>query len=89
MTRLELFSYPALTERDAVILSRCLGEYSEVAIDEEVIERAAAVRRRVRMKAPDAIIAASALIHSATLVTRDVAGFSRVPGLVLRSPADF
>jgi predicted nucleic acid-binding protein len=48
-----------------------------------VVEEPARLRRTVRMKAPDAIIAATALLESATLVTRNAGDFVRVPRLRL------
>ena len=52
-------------------------------VDEEIAERAAALRReRPRLKSPDAIILATALIRGRLLVTRNVEDFpAQMPGV--------
>lgn len=52
-------------------------------IDEATARRAASLRReRTRLKSPDAIIYASALIHGRTLVTRNTKDFpASMPGI--------
>lgn len=52
-------------------------------VDEEIAERAAALRReRPRLKSPDAIILATALIRGRLLVTRNVKDFpAQMPGV--------
>ena len=52
-------------------------------VDEEIAERAAALRReRPRLKSPDAIILATALIRGRVLVTRNTKDFPvQIPGI--------
>jgi predicted nucleic acid-binding protein len=52
-------------------------------VDEEIAERAAALRReRPRLKSPDAIILATALIRGRVLVTRNTKDFpEQIPGV--------
>jgi len=57
-----------------------------VPIDKRVIDDAIAIRRRRKIKVPDAIIAASARLMGATLVTRNAVDFMNIPDLVLRDP---
>ena len=87
MTRLEVLSYSALTESDMADWRMLLASAAEVPIGDGVIEEAARLRRTVRMKTPDAIIAATALLENAVLVTRNTGDFRRVPGLTVMEPA--
>jgi predicted nucleic acid-binding protein len=64
-----------------------LAQFSEAEISAAIIERAIEIRRSVRVKTPDAIIAATALIYGASLVTRNVRDFTVVPELTLVDPA--
>ena len=52
-------------------------------VDEEIAERAAALRReRSSLKSPDAIILATALIRGRVLVTRNIKDFpATMPGI--------
>ena len=50
-------------------------EHGTRAIDDAIAERAAALRRTHRLKLPDAVVWASAQVHSMLLVTRDAKAF--------------
>jgi predicted nucleic acid-binding protein len=52
-----------------------LGGFVLVGLDAAVAERAVMLRRRHRMKLPDAIVWASAQVAAMLLVTRDTKGF--------------
>lgn len=60
--------------QDAV-LRDFLGSFQIVALDAPVAAEAVAVRRRLRVKLPDAIVYASALITGSSLVTRNTKDF--------------
>ena len=87
MTRLEVLSYSGLTASDIADWRTLLFGAVEVPISDVVIEEAARLRRTVRMKTPDAIIAATALLENAALVTRIAGDFRRVPNLNVIEPA--
>ena len=86
MTRLEVLSHSGLSASDIVVWCELLAKAVEVPMSAAVVEEAARLRRTVRMKAPDAIIAATALLESAMLVTRNAGDFVRVPGLRTAKP---
>lgn len=69
-----------ITVRDAL---QFLGRFGVDEIDEEISHRAAALRReRPRLKSPDAIILATALIRGRVLVTRNTKDFpASMPGI--------
>lgn len=54
-----------------------------VPVSAAVADEAARIRRETSLKLPDALIAATALLQSATLVTANGRDFRRVPELVL------
>jgi len=87
VTRLEVLGFPGLAEEDEVRLRQLLAEFSEAEVSAAIIERAIEIRRSVRIKTPDAIVAATALIYGASLVTRNVEDFSVVPGLAVVDPS--
>lgn len=81
ITRAELFSGRGTKERRV----RCLLEpMTELPVDRAVAERAGRLRRASTIRLPDALIAATALEHRLTLVTRNVRDFNRVKGLRVR-----
>ena len=57
-------------------------------LDEPVVQQTILLRQQHRIKLPDAIIAATALVHGLPLLTRNGADFQRVAGLVVLDPHD-
>jgi len=83
ITRAELFSGRGTEERR---IKRLLEPMTELSVDRAVAERAGRLRRTSRLRLPDALIAATALQHRLTLITRNVRDFSGVKGLRVRPP---
>ena len=86
ITRLELFGYPSLTSAEEAVLVLLVGELEEVVVTSVVIDRAIQIRKSIRIKVPDAIIAATALEMTAVLVTRNESDFKAVGGLTVINP---
>jgi len=78
VTRCELFVGPAGQEG---VVAQILAPFTEVDVDGKVAERAGRIRRGSGLLTPDALIAATALVHRLGLVTRNRRGFERVRGL--------
>ena len=55
-------------------------------LTDEIADVAIELRRKVSIKLPDAVIAATALQHDLTLVTRNVKDFEKVKGLRIYNP---
>ena len=87
ISRLKLFGFPDLKPGDEKKLKELLGCFSEFAVTAEVVDRAIEVRReRRRIRVPDAIIAASALLMNAKLATRNIEDFKHIKGLQVVDP---
>lgn len=85
VTRAELF---AGDERQEAAVRALLGDYAEVDVDRRIAERAGRLKRQTGLGIADALIAATALEHELTLMTRNRRHFERVPGIALRAPED-
>jgi predicted nucleic acid-binding protein len=81
ITRAELFAGSSATDN----VSTLLTPFREVVIDRAIAERGGRVRREAGIRLPDALIAATALEHRLSLVTRNRSDFDKVRGLRLRS----
>jgi predicted nucleic acid-binding protein len=86
ITRLELFGYPGLKPDEELKIAELLKSFSEVSVDSTIIDKAIIVRKGMRIKVPDAIIAATALENSCSLVTRNVEDFKGIVGLDVIDP---
>jgi predicted nucleic acid-binding protein len=86
ITRIEVLGFPNLSEQEEAAVRRLLNEFEEVAISNAVVERTIQIRKRLRIKIPDALVAASADTAQAVVVTRNTSDFQRVPGLTVVHP---
>jgi predicted nucleic acid-binding protein len=82
VSRAELYSWAAADENR---LDAFFDPLEEIVLDREVAEQAGRIRREIRIKLPDALIAAAALVTRRQLVTRNVRDFRKVKGLRLAS----
>lgn len=87
ITRMELLSYkPTAPDTESKIQSFII-EGNEFELTEEIIQQTIAIRRSVKIKLPDAIIAATAIVHNLTLLSDNDIDFLRVPKLKYINPA--
>jgi predicted nucleic acid-binding protein len=86
ITRMELLSWPGADENQTVILNAFIFGSLVYALDEPVIVKAIEIRKTYKIKLPDAIIAATALINTFTLITRNAKDFKNIPGLEVINP---
>lgn len=59
-----------------------------IEIDRDIIEKCILLRRTTSIKLPDAIIAATAISHDLTLITRNIDDFKNIDALKLINPWD-
>jgi hypothetical protein len=85
ITQIELLGFAKLTPREESRIRALLANFSIREVDAEVAEKAVAFRRRYRLGVPDCIIAATACVLDACLVSRD-AGLGRISGIRLVNP---
>ena len=83
VTRAELFSGRGGEERR---IRRLLEAMVDIPVDTAIAERAGRLRRGTARRLPDALIAATALEHRLTLVTRNVRDFEGIRALRVRTP---
>lgn len=84
ITRAELFAGKQVHEAPIRLL---LAPFTELDVDQVIVERGGRLRRDMAIALPDALIAATALLGDLILVTRNVKDFEAIPGLSVRLPA--
>jgi toxin FitB len=82
ITRCELYAGKATDERR---VEQILAPFAELDVNRAISQRAGRLRRTLPIRTPDALIAATALEHNLTLVTRNIRDFAKVPDLRVRS----
>ncbi len=57
-----------------------------LGINDEIVNKTIAIRKVKKIKLPDAIIAATALVYNLILISRNVSDFNNIPDLQLVDP---
>ena len=86
ISEIELLSWKNGSASDLNLLNVFLSKIYVYELMGQVKAEAAFIRRTSRLKLPDAIIAATAIVHNLTLVTRNSKDFELVPNLALLNP---
>ena len=72
ITRMEMLSYHGLSKKDEAEIKEFLADTQILMLETHVEAKAVAMRREHRLKLPDAIIVATALVNDCILVTCDL-----------------
>jgi predicted nucleic acid-binding protein len=81
ITRMELLAWPGASKKQTLILNEFIDAVEVFNLEEPVILKAIEIRKENKTKLPDAIIAATALTHKLTLITRNMKDFEKIEGL--------
>ncbi len=87
INRIELLGWIPDDPEFAADLSLFVINSIEFTLTEEIIQQTIAIRRQVKIKLPDAIIAATAIVHKLILLSDNDVDFLRVPKLNYLNPA--
>lgn len=68
------------------MLSNFFDDSMVLGLTDEIAEQAIILRRSIKIKLPDAIIAASAMVYSLDLLSRNTEDFKNVSGLKVIDP---
>src|SRR5207248_887723 len=85
ITQIEALGHPRLAPTEEVKLRTIIQELTVIPVDGPVIDEAIRLRRTTRLRLPDAIIAATAIVTGSELLTHD-ANLLKVPGLKASAP---
>jgi predicted nucleic acid-binding protein len=87
ISRIELFSSIKIPQREIILLEQFV-QISKVydTINIDIINQTISIRQKLKLKLPDAIIAATALAYNLTLITRNIADFKNIENLNLLNP---
>lgn len=84
INRIEVLGHESATEKLADFLDLATTFQLTQAIEKQTI----ILRKQKRIKLPDANIAATALVHGFTLLTRNIKDFQSIEGLICLNPHD-
>jgi predicted nucleic acid-binding protein len=79
ITRIEIFSSSKIPDSEVINLNNFVSICTVFDhIDKEIIEKTIEIRQKYKTDLPDAIIAATAIIHRLELITRNTKDFDKI-----------
>jgi len=86
ITKIEALGFKEITKGESKAISKMLDSGELVYIDSGIAQRTIDLRQKYKIKTPDAIIAATAIISNSELWTANISDFSNIEGLKLHNP---
>lgn len=85
ITKIEILGYNGEPEEEARMIE-FLSSADIIALTDIIVDRTILLRKSVKIKTPDAIIASTALVNDFTLITNNTTDFKRITGLKIFNP---
>lgn len=85
ITKLEVLGFNAPFE-EYRLLKQFFDDALVLNLNEKIVSQTIELRKNKRIKLPDAIIAATALVHNHTLLTRNTIDFFKVANIEIMNP---
>jgi len=86
ITRIELIGWFGVSSKQLTNLLLFAANATIYPLEENVIVKAIELRQKYRIKTPDAIIAATSIVHNCTLITNNSADFKAIPEFLFVNP---
>ena len=86
ITQIKLLCWNANTESDIIVLNDFIADCVIFELEDDIKFKTVEIRKNHRIKLPDAIIAATAIVKNLTLISNDNRGFKNLPLLKLLNP---
>jgi predicted nucleic acid-binding protein len=80
ITKVEILAYPKITPKEKTFLE-IMKNMILIEFDDKLTNLVVNIRRKHKIKLPDAIIAATSLYTNSTLITRNIKDFSKIKEL--------
>lgn len=85
ITKIEVLGF-VTTPEASQLLNDFINDSLVIGLPDAVVEKTIEIRKQVKIKTPDAIIAASALVNGYVLLSRNIKDFSSIDKLKLLNP---
>ena len=83
ITRMELLSSQSLKPKDEEVIKEFIFDSTVFSLEENIITKMILLRRTNKIKLPDAIIAATVIVHNLQLITHNLKDFKNIPELIV------
>ena len=83
---MESLGYPFKNKEEEIIVKSLCDACEVFNLTKQITDKTIEIRKQFKIKLPDAIIAASALVNKAMLVTANVKDFNMIDGISIINP---
>lgn len=88
VTKIEALGYSQIRIQELIVLEVLFNKSKGLALTDEIVRQAVALRQATSMQLGDSIIAASALVHQLEVWTANTKDFKHIEGLKLVNPLE-
>ncbi len=89
INKIELLGYPNLDNNEEVKFNLFIANSIIHDIDNKTIDQTIKIRKKYKIKLPDALIAATCLVNNLAIMTLNTRDFEIIEGLNVITPASF
>lgn len=86
ISKMETLGFNFPTEKEQLIMETFVNNSLVLPIDDRIVNTTIFIKKSKKIKLPDCIIAATALVYDYTLVTRNIPDFTGIDDLKLMNP---
>lgn len=86
IAKIELLGWMFPTPEAEAVIDEFVNSCIVIKLRSQIVAKTIEIRKNYRIKLPDAIIAATALVHDMTLISRNDIDFKRIPDLKYLNP---
>ncbi len=86
ITRIEVLGWQGHTEQSLIAARALLSLFEEISLNQAIADCCIEIRKTYKIKLPDAIIAATALVQKQALMSRNEDDFIKIIGVELFNP---
>ena len=86
VTYMETLGWQNITQKEIGEFNDFFANVHIFEINSSIVEKTVAIKQKLKIKLPDAIIAATAIVNNLTLATRNVKDFNKIDGLKIWNP---
>jgi len=88
ISKIELLGFTHLSQSDEQKIQLLLDSSCIIELTNDIVDKTIEIRKKIKMKLPDAIIAATALAHKLILISRNLKDFDKLQNIKLENPYD-
>lgn len=86
ITQIEALGFSFTSAQEQTTVETFINSSTVLGLSSDIVNATIAIRKSRKIKLPDAIIAATAIIHDLTLITRNTSDFNNINGLKVIDP---